>query len=144
MNEELQSTNDELHTINDELRARSLELDEARNFAESLINSMRVGLVVLDREMRVVAWNRACEELWGLRSDETAGSLLFSLDFGLPMEEIKPLIGKAFVDVDSVGETTIDAVNRRGRAAKVQVTCTAFRASDDTINGALLLMDAQS
>jgi len=144
MNEELQSTNDELHTINDELRARSIELDEARNFSDSLINSMRIGLVVLDREMRVVAWNRASEELWGLRSEETTGSLLFSLDFGLPMDEIRPLIGKAFVDVDSFGETTIDAVNRRGRSAKVRVTCTAFRASDDTINGALLLMDAQS
>ena len=36
MNEELQSTNDELHTINDALRDRSVELDEARSFLNSV------------------------------------------------------------------------------------------------------------
>jgi two-component system CheB/CheR fusion protein len=144
MNEELQSTNDELHTINDEVRSRSIELDEARNFSDSLIDSMRFGLVVLDREMRVVAWNRGSEELWGLRSEETTGAKLFSLDFGLPMDDIKPLIGKALVDVDSYGEATVDAVNRRGRSARIRITCMAFRAADDTIDGALLLMDEQT
>jgi two-component system, chemotaxis family, CheB/CheR fusion protein len=143
MNEELQSTNDELHTINDELRARSIELDEARAFADSLIESIPFGLVVVDREMRVVVWNRGCEELWGLRAEETTGSILFSLDFGLPMDDVKALIGKALVDADSYGETTVDAVNRRGRSARIRVTCTAFRAADVTNNGALLLMDAQ-
>jgi PAS domain S-box-containing protein len=143
MNEELQSTNDELHTINDELRTRSLELDEARTFGASLIDSIRMGLVVVDRDMRVVAWNRSCEELWGLRAEETTGSVLFSLDFGLPMDGLKPLIGKALVDVDSLGEATVDAVNRRGRSARVRVTCTPFRAPNDAVNGALLLMEPQ-
>jgi two-component system CheB/CheR fusion protein len=143
MNEELQSTNDELHTINDELRARSIELDEARAFSDSLIDSIQFGLVVVDRDMRVVVWNRGCEELWGLRSQETMGSVLFSLDFGLPMDDVKALIGKALVDADSYGETTVDAVNRRGRSARIRVICSAFRASDVNNNGALLLMEAQ-
>lgn len=65
MNEELQSTNDELHTINDALRERSVELDDARTFLDSLVNSVHLGMVVVDREMRVVVWNRGCEELWG-------------------------------------------------------------------------------
>ncbi len=38
MNEELQSTNDELHTINEALGERSVELDDARNFLDSLIS----------------------------------------------------------------------------------------------------------
>jgi two-component system CheB/CheR fusion protein len=143
MNEELQSTNDELHTINDELRARSIELDEARAFGTSLIDSVHPGLIVVDREMRVLVWNRGCEELWGLRSEETTGSVLFSLDFGLPMEEVKPLIGKALVDVDSFGDTILDAVNRRGRSGRIRVTCAALRAPDDTVNGAVLLLDGQ-
>ena len=75
MNEELQSTNDELHTINDTLRERSVELDDARTFLDSLLNSVHFGLVVVDREMRVVVWNRGCEELWGLRADETTGEV---------------------------------------------------------------------
>ncbi|MEN4473145.1 CheR family methyltransferase [Mycolicibacterium cosmeticum] len=141
MNEELQSINDELHTINDTLRERSLELDDARTFMDAMINSIRLGVVVVDREMRVVVWNRGCEELWGLRADETTGMVLITLDIGLPVQEVRPLIGTAFVDPDSTGEVILDAVNRRGRSTRVRVTCSPFRSAEDSVRGALLLMD---
>ena len=114
MNQELQSTNDELHTINDTLSERSGELDDARTFLQSLVNSVRFGMTVVDREMRVVVWNHGCEELWGLRADEIIGEVLTALDIGLPMDQVRPMIGNAFVDPDAVGETRAKAVNRRG------------------------------
>jgi two-component system, chemotaxis family, CheB/CheR fusion protein len=141
MNEELQSTNDELQTINDTLRERSVELDDAKNFLDSLINSVQLGMAVVDREMRVVVWNRGCEDLWGLRADETAGSKLTGLDIGLPLDGIRTLIGNAFVDPDSCGEAVVDAVNRRGRPARIRVVCTSFRSAEGSIGGALLLME---
>jgi two-component system CheB/CheR fusion protein len=141
MNEELQSTNDELHSINDTLRERSGELDEARSFLSSLVNSIAMGMIVVDREMRVVEWNRGCEELWGLRSDEVMGTLLTDLDFGLPIAELKPLIGTAFVDAEATDETRLRAVNRRGRHIDLRVTCTSFRSASGTASGALLLME---
>ncbi len=141
MNEELQSTNDELHTINDMLLERSLELDEAKHFQDSLIDSVQMGLVVVDREMKVILWNRGCEELWGLRADETTGTGLINLDIGLPLDSVRPLICNAFVDPESSGEVVVDAVNRRGRPAKVRITCTSFRSSEGTVGGALLLME---
>jgi two-component system CheB/CheR fusion protein len=141
MNEELQSINDELHTINDTLQVRSVELDETRTFIDSMIDSIRVGMVVLDQQLRVIVWNRGCEELWALRTDETVGNTLTDLDIGLPIAEVRPLIGAAFVDPDSTGEVVVDAVNRRGRATKVRVTCSSFQAADRTVTGALLLME---
>ncbi|MFN3006758.1 CheR family methyltransferase [Mycolicibacterium wolinskyi] len=144
MNEELQSTNDELHTINDTLRERSIELDDARSFLDSLVNSIHLGMVVVDREMRVVVWNRHCEDLWGLRADETTGKTLTSLDIGLPLDSVRPLLGNAFVDSEQTGETVVDAVNRRGRPTRVRVTCTAFRSGDGSLRGALLLMEEQA
>lgn len=144
MNEELQSTNDELHTINDTLRERSIELNEVQIFLESLVNSVELGMVVVDREMRVVVWNRGCEELWGLRADETSGIPLAALDFGLPMAEINPLIGQVLVEPESTGRAVVDAVNRRGRAARVRLTCTAFRSATGSVNGALLLMETET
>jgi two-component system, chemotaxis family, CheB/CheR fusion protein len=142
MNEELQSTNDELHAINDALRDRSIELDEAKEFLNSVANSVRLGMVVVDREMRVMVWNQASEELWGLRAQETMGAVLTSLDMGLPLDEVKPMIGHALVDPESTGETVVDAVNRRGRKARVRVTCTPFR-SGESVGGAMLLMEVQ-
>ncbi|UGT91718.1 PAS domain S-box protein [Mycobacterium ostraviense] len=141
MNEELQSTNDELHTINDTLQERSLQLDETKELLESLVNSIRLGMAVVDRDMRVVMWNRGCEDLWGLRANEANGSPLTSLDIGLPMEMLRPLIGNALVDPDGFGETMLDAVNRRGRPAQVRVTCTSLRSPGDRVGGALLLME---
>lgn len=144
MNEELQSTNDELHTINETLGERSVELDDAKNFLDSLINSVHMGMVVVDREMRVVVWNRGCEDLWGLRADETTGSKLTGLDIGLPMDTVRPLIGNAFVDSDTASQTVVDAVNRRGRSAQVRVTCAPFRSARGDVGGALLLMEVVS
>ncbi len=144
MNEELQCTNDELHSINDMLRERTLELNDAKHFLDSLIDSVQMGMVVVDREMKVILWNRGCEELWGLRSDEATGTRLTALDIGLPLDTVRPMIGNAFVDADSSGETVVDAVNRRGRPARVRVICTSFRSSGGTVGGALLLMEVVS
>lgn len=142
INEELQSTNDELHTINETLRERGIELDEATRFIDSLVNSIQFGIALVDKEMRITLWNRGCEDLWGLRREEVEGSLLNSLDIGLPIEPLKPLIGHAFVEPDSAAETVVTAVNRRGRETRVRVTCTGFRsAGGDRPSGALLLMD---
>ena len=141
-NEELQSTNDELHTINDALRERSIEVEETKSFLDSLVNSIHFGMVIVDREMRVVLWNRGCEELWGLRVDEAVGSALASLDIGLRADDVKPLIGQAFVDPGLTAEKVLDAVTRRGRQARVRIICTGFRSSE-AVTGALLLMELQ-
>jgi two-component system, chemotaxis family, CheB/CheR fusion protein len=141
MNEELQSTNDELHTINDTLRERSAELDDARSFLDSLVDSMTMGMIVVDHDMQVVEWNRGSEELWGLRSEEVVGVALSGLDFGLPIDELKPLIGNAFVDPEATGETRVSAVNRRGKQITLRVTCSSFRAAGGSSSGALLLME---
>ncbi|MEW5809780.1 MAG: hypothetical protein AB1925_10020 [Actinomycetota bacterium] len=78
--------------------------------------------------------------MWGLRPDEVMGRPLVSLDVGLPIDEVKPLIGQVFVDPDVPEETTVEAVTRRGRNARVHVQCSALRAADGAVNGALLLM----
>ena len=141
MNEELQSTNDELHSINGTLAERSVELDEARSFLGSLVDSLRFGMVVVDRDTQVVLWNSACEELWGVRSAEAIGVVFTALDIGLPMETVKPLVGTALVDSEATGEAVVEAVNRRGRHIRMTVSCTAFRSPGGGINGAVLVME---
>jgi PAS domain-containing protein len=73
MNEELQSTNEELQTINEELRQRSDDLNGANGFLESILTGVRSGVVVVDRELHVIAWNHRAEDMWGLRADEVRG-----------------------------------------------------------------------
>lgn len=145
MNEELQSTNDELQTINDTLRERTIEVDLARDFLDAVVNSVRMGLIVVDRDMTVIVWNRGCEELWGVRSDEAVGNALSTLDIGLPLDELRPLIGNAFVDPTFQTTVGLRAVTRRGRPTDVRVLCSPFKSTmNGSVNGALLLMESSS
>ncbi|EOD58714.1 CheR family methyltransferase [Amycolatopsis vancoresmycina] len=141
MNEELQSTNDELQTINDALRERSLDLDEVNEFLESVLTSIRAGIVVIDAEMRIKAWNRGAEDLWGVRREEAEGTHLLNLDIGLPVAEVRPVVREALSDATYYGELTLDAINRRGRAAVVRLLCSPLRGPNGDSHGALLMME---
>lgn len=141
MNEELHSTNDELQTINDALRDRGLELDELNDFLESVLTAVQAGIVVIDTEMRIKAWNRAAENLWGVRREEAQGIHLLNLDIGLPIAELRPVVRDALADTGSPAELALDAVNRRGRAVVVRLVCSTLRDPDGQSVGALLMME---
>jgi two-component system CheB/CheR fusion protein len=142
MNEELQSTNDELQAINDALRERSVELDEVNEFLEAVLTSIRSGVVIVDNELRVLAWNRGADDLWGLRHDEAVGQHLLNLDIGLPVSELRPTVRAALQDIDFDETKVMPAVNRRGRRITLRLRCGPLLAANGVIQGSILLMDA--
>jgi len=142
MNEELHSTNEELQTVNDELRRRTEELDQANRFLGAILDSLKGGMAVLDRELRVLVWSRQAEELWGARSDETRERHFFNLDIGLPVGRlIEPL--QACLQ-GTQQEVTLQATNRRGRTIRCHVTCTPLNIADGRSDGAIVMMDTVS
>ncbi|TML28974.1 MAG: PAS domain S-box protein [Actinobacteria bacterium] len=139
MNEELQSTNEELETTNDELRLRGTELDRVNTFLDTILTSLGLGVVVVDHEQRVQVWNHAAEDLWGLRAGEAEGKHLLGLDFGLPVQEIKPQLLACLSGESEREEVTVTAVNRKGREMRCRVSCVPLAASD--VTGAILIME---
>ncbi|MFL5574676.1 MAG: CheR family methyltransferase [Gemmatimonadaceae bacterium] len=142
MNEELQSTNEELQTINDEARRRSEELNEVNAFLESVLGSLSGGVVVLDREMRVMVWNAHAEELWGLRADEVADQHFLNLDIGLPAEQLKPPIRSVLSGEADIQTLTIPATNRRGKAIECRVTVSPLAGAGRETRGVIFVMEA--
>ena len=140
MNEELQSTNDELQTINDELQDRTGDLDAANGFLEAILTSLRAGVVVLNPELHVRVWNRQAQELWGLRAEEVVGQHFLNLDIGLPTDRLRSLIRRTLTGEDGPQETTVAAVNRRGRGIDVRVLGSALHGSSDAA-GIILTME---
>jgi two-component system CheB/CheR fusion protein len=140
MNEELQSTNEELETLNEELSQRSEELNEVNSFLESILGSLREGVVVVDRDFLVRIWNHRAEDLWGLRSDEVRGKNLLNLDIGLPVEQLKQPIRVTMSDGGAYQEVVLDAVNRRGKAMRCRVSCNPLTGAGDLRRGAILMM----
>ena len=90
MNEELQSTNEEIETVNEELRLRGEERDKLNGFLQSILGSLKSGVIVVDRDLHVQVWNARSEDLWGLRMEEVRDKNLLGLDIGLPLDRIKP------------------------------------------------------
>ena len=143
MNEELQSTNEELQNINDQLRVSTGQLDDANAFMETVLASLRAGVVVVDDDMRIRVWNQRAEDLWGLRSHEVVGQHFLNLDIGLPFEQLRPLLRGVLAAQGSAAEVAIEAVNRRGRAVTVRVAATPLTARDSVKDndGAIIVME---
>lgn len=134
--------NDELHTTNEELRTTTDEVGALNRFMTGVLGSFRVGVAVVDPELRVLAWNAAAEDLWGVREDEARGQHVLGLDIGLPVAELQPLLHRQIAGAAEPHETVeLDAVNRRGRQIRVRVTVSAFQQLPEERGGAVLLMD---
>ena len=138
MNEELQSSNEELQTINNELSERTAELNSTNIFFVSILKSLPTGIVVIDNNFNILIWNYMVEDLWGLRTDEVQGKSLFSLDIGLPIEQLRSLIRDSLSGKKQFQEIILNATNRRGRQIKCYLAITPL--VDISTQGAVLIM----
>jgi two-component system CheB/CheR fusion protein len=142
MNEELQSSNEELETMNDELRHRSLELNDLNSFLETILTTMGLAVVVLDRRQQVQIWNDQARELWGVTSEEAEDQHFLSLDLGLPVEELKSPIRACLAGDDGRHEMILPATNRRGRAFQCRVICLPLGGRrDGGVSGVIMMME---
>jgi two-component system, chemotaxis family, CheB/CheR fusion protein len=140
MNEELQSTNEELQGANEELHERGDELNRTNSFLETILTSLEEGVAVVDRHLRVQAWNARAHDLWGLRAEEVSGQNLLNLDIGLPVRELEGPLRACLSGQSPREELVVRAVNRRGRSLMLRFLCSPLSLAKDGQGGAILLM----
>jgi two-component system, chemotaxis family, CheB/CheR fusion protein len=141
MNEELQSTNEELETMNEEINKRSEEINQVNNFLNSILSSLKTGVIVVNNEFQVDVWNPKSEDQWGLRREEVFGHSIFGLDIGLPVDKLKRPIRNITNGYGSIEELELSAVNRRGRNITINISISPIKNYDGNINGAILILD---
>ena len=141
MNEELQSTNEELEAINTELRERTGQLNQSNAFLESVLGSIRAGVVVLDRDLNIESWNSLAEDMWGLRAEEVRGKSIFALDFGLPVDQLRPQLRTVLSGKTEFEEAVLSSVSRRGKQFECKVLVSPMNDVDGAGDGAILLME---
>ena len=79
--EELQANNEELQTLNEELHTRIRREEEAREYADAIIETMSP-LLVLDQDLRVSIVNSAFCDHFNVTPQETANRLVYDLGNG--------------------------------------------------------------
>jgi len=83
-----------------EVEVRTAEIDRERRFTDKIIDSLPVGLYVIDREYRIQAWNRKRETgMQGVSREEALGRTIFEILHRQPSEMIR----REFDDVFTTG-----------------------------------------
>lgn len=80
-----------------EVASRSREIDEQRRFTGLIIDSLPVGMYVIDREYRIQVWNRKRETgTQGLRRDEVVGRPVFEVLTRQPAGQLRADFDRIF------------------------------------------------
>lgn len=83
-----------------EVEARTADIDRERIFTEKIIDSLPLGLYVIDREYRINAWNRKRETgMQGVSREEAIGRTIFEILHRQPPEMLR----REFDDVFTTG-----------------------------------------
>jgi two-component system CheB/CheR fusion protein len=80
--EELQSTNEEITIVNNELIDRNEQLNNARKYSESIINTVRDALLILDGELRVKRATDGFYNKFKVSEQDTEGRYFYQLGNG--------------------------------------------------------------
>jgi two-component system, chemotaxis family, CheB/CheR fusion protein len=140
INEELQSTNAELQTINDEVQQRTSDLNRANALLNSILASLKAGVIVIDNDYKILSWNNGAENLWGLRTEEVQGQFLWTLDVGLPLEQLRGPLRNCLTGTTDQQESVISAINRRGQPIQCRLTYNPLMGYEKDVQGAIILM----
>jgi two-component system NtrC family sensor kinase len=123
-----------------QLRVKADELDRMREFSENILESLNDGIAVVDRDDRVVRWNRRLEELYGIRHEDAVGKRLHQLFESGFFEILRSARrespeGAAFYRVPLA--TRHDPVRR----LLVNVATTPLRDSDGAMAGTVVIVE---
>ena len=127
-----------------QLHVKAFEFDRLRAFNENILESLDDGLLVADLRDRILRWNRALEQLYGITRDEAVGRTLGAV-FDRPVVEA---VRAARRDTPDGATLSRIRLNGRGAAAGrmmiVNVAVVPLRTPDEdprTTAGTIVILE---
>jgi PAS domain S-box-containing protein len=106
-----------------EVAAQSREIEEHRRFTSLIVDSLPVGLYVIDRNYRIQSWNRKRETgTQGLRRDDVVGRPVFDVLTRQPADQLRAEFDRVFATGEirqSEQEVTLGETVRRFRLSRL-------------------------
>jgi two-component system CheB/CheR fusion protein len=119
--EELQSNNEELLCVNDELMDRQEQLISMRNYSESIVNTIREPLLIIDRDFFIKSANPAFYKYFETTEKETEGHSFFEIgDCHWDIPEFKELLFKMLNEKEAIHDFNVHA-NCKGLGKKIMM-----------------------
>jgi len=116
-----------------EVASQSREIDEQRRFTGLIIDSLPLGLYVVDRDYRIQVWNRQREiGAPGLRRDEVVGRPVFEVLTRQPAAELRAEFDRVF-QTGEIQQAELE-VTLGGEARSFRLTKIPMRLEGDEIS----------
>ncbi len=123
------------------IRALNRELAARERFTREVVDSLREGVVVLDRQGRITGWNRALELRCGIPASEALGRPFFDVFPGLGGEGLRAAVeGVAAGREEGFVLERLPCETPRGRVV-LDVKGGAVRGPGDGLEGLVLLVE---
>ena len=132
--EELQSANEELNTLNAELRSKNSELHELNNDISNLLNSTRIPVVMLDRNLKIRRFTPAADKLLKVVPSDIGRSFA-DIKPNIEAPDLQARIAKV---LESLQPSESEVKDAEGRWHSLIIL--PYRTQDDKIDGAVLAL----
>ena len=63
----------------DQARDRAMELEQLKDYSENIIESLTVGVAVMDQEEKIIGWNRVMEETFSQKKEQAEGKKIIQV-----------------------------------------------------------------
>ncbi|MGB8509023.1 MAG: ATP-binding protein, partial [Pyrinomonadaceae bacterium] len=126
-----------------EQKTRAVELESLKDFNESIVESINVGLLAVDTEGRVTACNSALEEMLGVRRGESTGQRvedLFAEDFADTLHQV---LGRAGWELGELRRLyKLHTATRENRPLILNIALAPLKRTDSAVHtGALVVLE---
>jgi two-component system NtrC family sensor kinase len=123
-----------------QLRMKANELERMREFSENILESLNDGLAVVDRNDRIVRWNRRLEELYGIRHEQAVGQRLDAL-FASGFFEVLRSARRESPEGAAFYRVPLTTRHESVRRLLVNVATAPLRDSDGAIAGTIVIVE---
>jgi two-component system CheB/CheR fusion protein len=91
------------------LKATEQKLEDALRFAQSIVDTTREGLLILDEDLRVVSANRSFSRTFALKGEDTVGKFFYDLgDHQWDIPELRQLLEKILPEKAAMDDFTVE------------------------------------
>jgi PAS domain S-box-containing protein len=125
-----------------EQHQRAAELELLKEFNESIVESVNVGLLAVDLDGRVKSCNSSLEKMLGIRRDEVVGKLvgeLFAEDFAETLEQVLGRGGWRISELRNIYK--LHTATREGRGMVLNISLAPLQADSAGRTGAIIVLE---
>jgi len=123
-----------------QLHNKADELEHMREFSENILESLNDGLAVVNRDDRIVRWNRRLEELYGIRHEDAVARRLDEI-FESGFLEVLRSARRESPEGAAFYRVPLTTRHESVRRLLVNVATTPLRDSDGAIAGTIVVID---